>query len=75
MTSLRYTHMVVAEYSYGLEIREAELKTSADDALDVAERLQAGADKAGIPVVYRVYALSEIRRGHVPANERIDLDG
>lgn len=69
--SLDYTHIVIAERSTGLEIREATLHVSADDALDEVDRSSTNPDETAR---FRVFALQEIRRGHVPANERLDLD-
>lgn len=55
-------YAVIPEYSTGPDVRGIELEPDAEVAAGSAHLLQLDADEAGIPVVYRVYALTEVTR-------------
>ncbi len=60
-------HLVVAEYSYGLEASTATFHDGPQAALEEAGWLQGQC--ADDTVTYRAFALVEVRRGFVPTNE------
>jgi hypothetical protein len=55
-------YAVIPEYSTGLDAHGTELEPDEEVATGSAHLLQLDADEAGIPVVYRVYALTEVTR-------------
>lgn len=55
-------YAVIPEYDAGLDASDTELEDSVETALGSAHLLQLDADEAGIPVVFRVYALTEVDR-------------
>jgi hypothetical protein len=53
---------VIPEYEGGLDMKSAELEQDRDEAIGSAHLLQLDANEACIPVVFRVYALTEVER-------------
>ena len=62
MVSLVSLYAVIPEYDQGLDTSEVELKYSARAAFKEADSRQREADSSGVPVVLKVYALTEVQR-------------
>ncbi|GAA0583196.1 hypothetical protein GCM10010172_80310 [Paractinoplanes ferrugineus] len=54
-------HIIVAEYSYGLEPREIELCTGEEAAREALKVSRTYAEESGIPVAYRLFRLVEVQ--------------
>lgn len=55
-------YAVIPEYEHGLDVSGTELKDSTEAAFKEADSRQQEADRWGIPVVLKVYALTEVQR-------------
>ena len=53
---------VIPEYSYGPDVPGIELKDTKQAAIEEATTRQQEVDRWGIPVVLKVYALTEVQR-------------
>jgi len=53
---------VIPEYDYGPDAQGIEMKGSRQAAIEEADTRQQEADRWGIPVVLKVYALTEVQR-------------
>lgn len=54
-------YAVIPEYDYGLDENGMVLKDSTKAAIQEAKTRQQEADRWGIPVVLKVYALTEVK--------------
>ena len=55
-------YAVIPEYDYGPDVAGIEIKDSTRAAFREADSRQQEADRWGVPVVLKVYALTEVQR-------------